>query len=1648
MKKLLHIIAAALFLIAGGTATAQDSGPAYGTQFENRGFENWNSTFSGEPYHWHGSKASATGGYTNYLPDNPISSDSHVRPGSSSNNTKSVKTTAKKVTVFIFSAMANGEITNGRMKADGMSATSTDNCNYTDTGNSLCNTPLQNGDLPDSITMWIHFYTKNSGVEGKMYSALHSNTNFEYRANASISSTAALYKAAFQKFTRTTSSTSDYSANTWKRISVPYGQNAEGSSSPATGSCSAENAKYVLMVITTNKTGGEGSDGDFLNVDDVLLIYNPTLTTGDLAKSEYNVGEQMEIPFLITGTMSPENLNKAANEVIAERSDANGSFDNAVELGRVTTNESGSIFVTLPDNITTSSNYRIRVRSTNYPMTAAPTNYIRINGKSTVYATVSPFNSGSINLIDGTNTPEYSAGEFFDGSTINIIATANTGYVFSNWTENDTPVSTDASYSFVLNGDRNLVANFIAAPSFEITASANPTNGGNVSGAGSYYQGTQCTLTATPADGYTFANWTKNGDVVSEEASYTFTVTEAGSYVANFTLNSYEITATANPTEGGTVSGAGTYNHGASCTLTATESTGYTFANWTKNGDVVSENATYTFNVTEAGSYVANFTINSYEITAIANPTEGGTISGAGTYDYGQSCTLTATANQGYIFKNWTKNDIIVSVESSITFNVTDNATYTANFVGQHTLTVVANPEEGGTVSGNGTYEDGTSVTLIATANEGYEFVNWTKEGDAEWTEEASSFTVTVSENATYTANFAVTYKITVKATEGGTATGGGNYIAGATATLIATPSEGYVFTSWTLNGEIVSTDTIYDITVTGAATYMANFDLATYEISVDVNPAETGTATGSGIYEHGTQVTLNATASTGYHFVNWTMDGEEVSTDASYTFNATGSATYVANFEINEYEIIVEANPAEAGTVEGAGTYEHGSTATLTATADDDHLFVNWTLDGEEVSTDATYSFEVTAEGTYVANFATKQEIIVTINDTEAGSVNGGGIVAYGQEITITATPNEGFTFVNWTVDGVEVSTDAEYTFTVTGNATYTANFEVSQYTITVVANPTEGGVVTGEGIYSHGSTVTLTATPNEHYEFINWAKDGAFYSDEAEISFTATESATFSATFTEEAAPTEYTITAEAALGGSIDPEGDVTVPVGTNQTFTITPDEHKQIQSVYVDGENMGVVSEYTFYNVQDNHNITAYFDDAQYQVTTSVNIEGSGTVSEGGIYWYNTTITLTAEANDGYEFVNWTDAEGTVVSETESFDLTVTEDVNYIANFIAIYDIDVLVNIEDGGTVDGGGIYREGETAELTAYANEGYIFLNWTNGDEVITNNPYSFTVTESATYTANFIARYRINVSGTQGGTAAGGGYFNEGETVTLTANANDGYVFTGWTKNDDEDIVSTDNPYIFDASENASYTAHFAAQYTITVEAGEGGTVEPDGEQTYNAGDIVTLTAYPDEDHLFNNWTKNGNIVSTNAEYTFTASESATYVANFIAKSSIEFTITAMAGDHGTITPQGEVIVTYGQDFTFTITPDAEYEISALLVDGVEVDLRGEVVEYTFYDVRESHSIEAIFEFDGIETEMTEAQIDLYPNPASRFVNIKGDDLREVRIYNISGVLVKHEYTNGANTVQVNVSDLAVGIYTVQCIGAEKVTTRNFIKK
>ncbi|MBP5782203.1 MAG: InlB B-repeat-containing protein, partial [Bacteroidales bacterium] len=255
----------------------------------------------------------------------------------------------------------------------------------------------------------------------------------------------------------------------------------------------------------------------------------------------------------------------------------------------------------------------------------------------------------------------------------------------------------------VVNGSLN-----VSAPAFNVTVAANPAQGGTVTGAGTYEEGSSVTIAASANVGYTFANWTEEGTVVSTAATYTFTITEDHDFIAYFTLNTYDVTVASNPADGGIVTGAGNYNHGATVTINATANAGYTFANWTEDGTVVSTVATYTFTITEAHDFIANFDemiINYYTVSLTANPTDGGMVIGAGTFEEGTPVTIAANANIGYTFANWTEEGTVISTNNPYSFVINENHDFIANFtINTYDVTVAANPVEGGSVTGEGTY--------------------------------------------------------------------------------------------------------------------------------------------------------------------------------------------------------------------------------------------------------------------------------------------------------------------------------------------------------------------------------------------------------------------------------------------------------------------------------------------------------------------------------------------------------------------------------------------------------------------------------------------------------------------------------------------------------------------------------------------------------------------------------------------------------------------------------------------------------------------------------------------------------------------------------------------------------------------------------
>ena len=890
---------------------------------------------------------------------------------------------------------------------------------------------------------------------------------------------------------------------------------------------------------------------------------------------------------------------------------------------------------------------------------------------------IANFTSASSIIISTSVTPEGSgtttgAGGYSYGATCTLNAMPSIGYDFEKWTKGGNTVSTNAEYTFTVTETANYVAHF-KIKSYTINVSVNPDNSGTIEGGGTFNHGQSCTVLATPADGFAFDYWTDDDDLVSSEASYTFTVTSNRYLVAHFKVlqaDEYFIQVSANPSDGGTVEGGGTYQQGQSCTVKAQSKPGFTFVNWKENDIQVSDLAEYTFFVERNRVLVANFESqapNEYTISVLVVPEEGGQVSGAGTYQEGEQCNLTATANEGYAFTGWKENGNIISTQANISFIVSGDRTFEAHFAIQsYTISVSANPSNGGMVNGGGTYNYGQSCTVSATAAEGYSFVNWTEGGNEVSTD--ANYTFTVNNNRTLVAVFSVqapnTYTINVSAnpSSGGTVTGGGSYQQGESCTVTATANTGYTFLRWTENGQQVSTNPSYTFTVTGNRTLVAQFQLKSYNINVAANPSNGGTVTGGGSYNHGQSCTVTATPATGYTFIRWTENGQQVSTNASYTFTVTGNRTLVAQFQLKSYNINVAANPSNGGTVTGGGSYNHGQSCTVTATPATGYTFIRWTENGNQVSTNASYTFTVTGNRNLVAQFQQQTYTInVSANPSNGGTVTGGGTYQQGQSCTVTATPATGYTFLRWTENGNEVSTNASYTFTVTGNRNLVAQFQAQSYAISVSANPSNGGTVTGGGTYQQGQNCTVTATPATGHTFLRWTENGNEVSINASYTFTVNGNRTLVAQFLAQS----YTINVSAnpSNGGTV--TGGGTYNHGQSCTVTATPATGYTFLRWTENGTPVSTNASYTF-TVTGNRNLVAQFQQQTYTIYVSANPNNGGTVTGGGTYNHGQSCTVTATANNGFVFANWTE-NGNTVSIDASFTFQVTGNRNLVANF---------------------------------------------------------------------------------------------------------------------------------------------------------------------------------------------------------------------------------------------------------------------------------------------------------------------------------------------------------------------------------------------
>lgn len=324
----------------------------FGSQLMNSDFEKWEAVSVGqEPLNWN-SFANATGKASGMAKGEQVRSSTDSRPQSTGKLSANIF--SKQILMFY----ANGNLTTGQINANSTTATDLSNFNAIVKDNPDFNQIIE--EKPDSVSIWVK-NVPQVAIAGKDSARLSFILHGDGVVNDPSSTVSSLVTAVAEL---------NFAPCDWIRVTFPFKE------------INKVDPKYLLVSITTNKTPGFATGKqDNVYVDDLVLIYKPTLTVEPLATTSFAEGDEFALPYTLTGSMSVSNIDAPANTVYAELSDNTGSFDNATIVSEaITTDESGVLQIKLPNKMISGSNYRIRVVTTNYPMSSEADQNLAIEG--------------------------------------------------------------------------------------------------------------------------------------------------------------------------------------------------------------------------------------------------------------------------------------------------------------------------------------------------------------------------------------------------------------------------------------------------------------------------------------------------------------------------------------------------------------------------------------------------------------------------------------------------------------------------------------------------------------------------------------------------------------------------------------------------------------------------------------------------------------------------------------------------------------------------------------------------------------------------------------------------------------------------------------------------------------------------------------------------------------------------------------------------------------------------------------------------------------------------------------------------------------------------------------------------------------------
>jgi hypothetical protein len=1170
-------------------------------------------------------------------------------------------------------------------------------------------------------------------------------------------------------------------------------------------------------------------------------------------------------------------------------------------------NTNGTVYSTLSEGDTYS-----------YPRTSVDTLIALFSQRTDlVTVTLSPSGAG-IKTVSG-------GGIYSVGQAVTIKMNLDSGYRSLGWqvyqSQNNgyTTVSTDNEYTFTIEKDTILYANTYPSSdiySVRLELDVYPPNTGVVTGAGiypGYVSSDNPTVTATAKQGWIFDHWRTGQDrQYTCDPEFAFkpqnNTPRMFKLTANFVRPQVCIAVFNNPKDSGFVTGAGSYGYGTAVKLRALPHENQVFEGWYEGGKQLSRDTVLTVIANEDHNIFAYFAPKWVNLTLVASPTEGGTVTGGGVFNnqgvfVNQSTiTIQAKANSGWRLLNWTNKagETIAQGEGQkIVLRYHD--TLTANFA-----RIVNDPVV--TIGGRNTYGsngiDGAS-DIKRMPDGGYLVAGYVNENTGDVAGLRSSFS-----HDGWLVRLNADKSIRWQKCLGGSDADFINGLAltadgGCIAAGSSSSSDGQ------LSGNLGGADAwLIKLDSLGNMEWSKNYGTAESESFNNVIQLPDGSFAAVGYYPafRGTSLLVRVSA-TGT--LIWQQRFSSIIENILLT---NDSNIVVAGYQgvIGPYVIFKFTPQGENILATGFGEMNTNNVS-ITATTDGNLVLVSNRSsivngDGAALSefNNDGYMLKLSSTGEKIwsrfigARFIERVRNVVSTPD--------GGVIAVGTRSdtendanfnNVWAVKVSATGVIEWekTLGGTKDDVGIALCLDQNGQPTILAktnsndgdvaplrhpndmwvvslNATTSSFTVSATTDEPTLGTITGAGVYNLYTTATLKAQNTEGSRFERWSENGTIVSISPIYAFTVIGNRTLKAHFSTK---TLEVITLKNNLEvGTVTGKGYYTP--NTIVTVLATPIRNWSFVNWTEHGIPVSDTPSYSF-NITKNRLLQANFERKSHDLTLTVSPPNSGQVIGSGAFSVDSMVSIKAKSLFGWQFVNWTE-NGTTVSSDSTTTIKLDRTRAIQANFQRIIgttpsEFALRLSATSDGTVTGGGVYTQATSLTAIATPSVNCRFLGWVEGaDTVSKNQRYTFILSNNRDLEAIFqdtSLRYELALlpDTVPSGTTTGRGIYLPNTQVVVTATPSINWRFVAWIEG--TDTVSRNVTYSFIISRNRRLKAVFVQiLYTVQVAANVTTAGTASGSGIFARSASVTVIATPSVNWRFVAWVEGIDTVSRTANYTF----------------------------------------------------------------------------------------------------------------------------------------------------------------------------------